>query len=258
MQLTETQKRLLIVGGIFAGSIATALAISTVFAKPPEVVPPPEVPPPEIPPPPGIPAVIQVESAPTTVTQPIIWERTANGHVYNVCLRHSAILDIQDGQIIYGRRAYHAYFRVVDAAGKGVPNVPILVWSSPTRDDQGGIFTINGSERPIDSPLRVLTDEEGRIHLWFEYYETHETLRILDERHDFKCCDPVAWEVYYDVVPEECCPPFGLLATVPCWKRSPTASTDPKGYMVHLEVEGAPGKFREIMVSCRFDSKVLW
>jgi len=226
--------------------------------KAPKPPPPPPPTPPELPPPPAIPAMIIVETAPTSVVQDIVWKRTANGHRYTVCLRASAIWGYRNGQIVYGYRAYDAYFRVVDAAGKGVPEVPVLVWSTPTRDDQGGIFYINGRERTSENPLRVITNNEGRIKLWFEYRETEKTLEILDEKHDFKCCDPVFYEVYFDLKPEDCCPPFGFLATVPCWKRSPTADTEPRSYIVHVEIEGAPARARDIVVTCKFHSKVLW
>lgn len=238
--------------------------------KPPPTPPPPEtIPPPEeFPPPPAIPAMIQVESAPTSMIQNIIWRQTANGHTlpggfpWLCCLRHSPIWGYENGQIVYGHRAYNAYFRVVDAAGKGVPNVPILVWSTPTRDDQGGIFAICGKERSFENPLRVLTDADGRINLFFEYYETYRTLEILDERHDFGCYIrfPGAWDGRGgDIKPEECCGKYlGLYWTLPHYGRAKTADTEPRTYIVHLEVEGAPRVYNEIGVMCRFHSEALW
>ena len=240
--------------------------------KPEEIFPPgppPEVrPPEEIPPPPAIPAMITVESAPTSMVQNIIWRQTANGHVlppmgspWLACLRHSPIWGYRNGQIVYGYRAYDAYFRVVDAAGKGVPNVPVLAWASPTRDDQGGIFKISGKERSSDNPLRTLTDSNGRIKLFFEYQETDTTLRILDEKHDFGCYIRYPWgwaDRVGDIDPEECCGTYLWFYPLPHYGRAKTADTEPRTYVVHLEVEGAPRIFREIGVTCRFHSEALW
>jgi len=59
------------------------------------------------------------------------------------------------GKIVYGR--------VLDAMGRGVPNIAVDVWCSPTPDSYNGSLFLNGAARTADAPLRLTTDNNGQF-----------------------------------------------------------------------------------------------
>jgi hypothetical protein len=264
MPLTEKQKKIIVAGGLLAAAGVTAIIVHQAVAKPP--TPPTPVTPPPPGTVPGIPAVILAESYPSTHIQQVGFVRV-DKKWKGQCLDGAPCTKIENGTCYVGLSSSEVTVQVLDAAGKPVPDVPLLFWSRPTSDDQGGTFWIEFAEHPSTNPLKVLTGSDGRARVSIQYNPTDEAMRILESRHDIKCCDfmGVAWpkaDISWD---DRCCdvswrpvPIPAPFPSVPCWTKSAEASTDARIYAVHIEVEGAPAKYTEVVISCQFKSKCLW
>lgn len=148
--VTRLAKRdVALVIGLAGVTVLTATLI--VRAKAKAVVPPDDgiIPPP--PPnndnglPPGIPALMHFENSPVTVVQKYtcrLWQRV-----------------IPDPGWIYKTLR----LKVMDAAGRGVPNVPVLVWTSDVPDAEDGSVNIGGEVHTSGNPVELITDANGLI-----------------------------------------------------------------------------------------------
>lgn len=237
-----------IIGG---GIILTGVVVAAVVkAKPPEKEIPPIVPPDEIPwiPTPGIPATIEFPVYPTSLSQ-------LYGFYYTMRLPAAQILEYKaltsfrgppypEGQVIET-----AKLRVVDAAGRGVPNVAVLIWSVPTRDDQSGRLIINNSLRSEAEPLRLVTDGTGQITLNLTYLLMN--IKVLEDNHSFGCC-MIVGRVHDIDVGQGCALPL----TGICYKAK-EAQTAPRVYTVNARIEGTV-KTGGFVVSCQAVGKALW
>jgi len=239
----------LIGGGIIVAGVVVAVAVKAKPAPPPAVVPP-EVPPitPELP---GIPAAIEFPSYPTNLSQ-------LYGFYYEIVgvsqvLRFKPLTSFKGPPYPEGHVAKVAKLRVVDAAGRGVPNVSVLVWSVPTRDDQSGRLHIDGATRSEVEAQRLLTDANGEAMIYLGYLI--DNIKVLEDRHDFGCCHPLLGRVSDIDVGKGCwyLPPTSLTV---CYRRK-DAQTDPRAYTVNARIEGTV-KTNLFVVSCQGVGKALW
>jgi hypothetical protein len=160
MPLTKTQKNLLVAGGLIVIGGVTAYAVAKALAKP---TPPPE----EVPPPTYPPATIEFLNLPITIEQYYhcilsgivpLWQHLDDIKPYAnpECTQEGWVAKIVRG-------------RVVDAMGRGVPNIVVDVWCSPTPDIYNGSLFLNGATRTADAPLRLTTDSNGEFTFKVEY-----------------------------------------------------------------------------------------
>lgn len=93
-------------------------------------------------------------------------------------------------------------FKVVDAAGVGVPEVDVALWTSMYDDSEyRGMVLLNGGSYPVDSPLVVKTDADGIAVVYVSY------LYGLGDQNKTICADagmggwvllyptPVPWKI---------------------------------------------------------------
>jgi len=238
----------LIAGGVIVTTVAVAAAMAK--AKPPEEAPPPEVPPPEIPPVvPAIPAAIEFPTYPTSLSQLYGFYYIMSSPILQK-LQYKALTSFKGPPYPEGIVMEYATLRVLDAAGRGVPNVAVLVWSVPTRDDQSGRLSINGAPRSEVEALRMLTNANGEIKLWLQYEILN--IKLLEDRHAFGCCVPMIGMTNEIDVGGEC----GIIYRWMCYK-SKDARTDVKAYTVNARIEGTV-KTNLFVVSCQAIGKALW
>jgi Cys-rich repeat protein len=210
----------------------------------------------------GIPFKVTPLSYSSSISQNLAFYAT--GSPGNICLQCDAYISANDTVTNWGWEAYDATFQVVDAAGRGVPNITMQVWPLQSRDDQGGILYIDGEEITAGKPIKVVTDSNGVFSIFLEYRQTDAAVNILKNKSNIGCCvDLLGKRVWAGPIsyPNGCCGiilwPYSL-PTVPCWKDSQTASSDLKLYTIHAEMVGAPAIFTEISLSAKFQSKCFW
>lgn len=238
----------IIAGGVIITTVAVAAAMAKV--APPIVPPIPPIPP--IPPVPGIPAVVEFVDYPTSLSQLYGFYYTMASPISPEVLQVKALTSFAGPPYPEGFVTNYATLRVLDAAGRGVPNVAVLVWSVPTRDDQAGILSIAGSERPEIEALRVLTDSNGEARIWL-VYDVFSNIKILEDRLGFGCCVP--WGRAQDIDVGDNCdlpPPLAWI----CYRQR-DARTDLKVYTVNVRIEGTV-KSSLFALSCQAIGKALW
>jgi hypothetical protein len=207
----------------------------------------------------GIPYTIETVSYPSSLSQQIALMRGSGG---NNCLNYKPAVTI-NGDILSqsGYADYWAVFKVVDAAGKPVPNTPIQITCNQSTDNQGGKLLINGILLTNGASATFKTDNDGKISVNLQYHETEpSTIQILARNSGvfcgalgFKigdlgypgCC---GWGLAGGLLPEQGFPYF----------TNKKASTTPQAYYIHLEVQNAPGVAANIGFQAIFNSTCLW
>lgn len=237
-----------LIGG---GVIITAVGIA-VLAKA-AAKPPPEE---EIPPPPeegipAIPATIEFSTYPSSLSQFYGFYYTMPTPVSLQTLCYKALTSFVGPPYPEGIRTERATLRVLDAAGRGVPNVAVLIWSSQTRDDQSGQLSINDATRSEVEALRILTDANGEISLLLTYELSN--IKMLEDRNRFGCCLPVVGRIFEIDVGGVCAPIEGLFI---CYQNR-EARTDAKAYTINARIEGTV-KSSLFIVACQAVGKALW
>jgi hypothetical protein len=137
---------------------------------------------------------------------------------------------------------------------RGVPNQPLLFWCTPTRDDQAGIFLIDGEEHSYMNPLRKYTDGNGEATVSLQYRLTDPKVKTLEDRLCFGCCLPLIGMVA-DIDVGECCYPLGGLYIC---SRASEGRTDPRGYVVHVALEGTTMEAPPTGITCYTLGRKLW
>lgn len=237
----------IIIGG---GVIVTAVIVA-VFAKPKpadKVTPrPPPPPPDEVP---GIPAVVEFPIYPTSLSQLYGFYYTMATPLAPQKLQYKALTRFVGPPYPEGHVSKAAKIRVVDAAGRGVPNVAVLIWSVPTTDDQSGQLIINNSQRSEAEPLRLVTGADGEAILNMNYLL--RSIVFLEDKHRFGCCNPFGW--MHDINVGGHC---GPVPAVWICRKSKDANTDPKAYTVNAKIEGTV-KASLFVVQCLAKGRALW
>jgi hypothetical protein len=211
MPLTKTQKNLLVAGGLIAiGGGVTAYAIAKALAKPPtkryRCTGPPDYKCVEDPngpytsieecqayctptPPTYPPSSIEFTNLPLTIEQyyhcvlsgPVPLSQHLDDikpYVNQECTQEGWV-----GKTVYGR--------VLDAMGRGVPNIAVDVWCSPTPDIYNGSLFLNGATRTADSPLRLVTDTNGN----FAFSTAYLTAMSYLAEKGCRACTPIGCDV---------------------------------------------------------------
>jgi hypothetical protein len=205
-------------------------------------------------PPTYLPTAIKVISYPTTMVQLYGFYYTMPTIVSPQCLAFHPLISWQGPPYSVGIITYEMTAKLVDAMGRGVPNQPLLFWSVPTRDDQTGVFLIDGLERPYDKPLRKYTDANGEATVALQYMLTDEKIKLLEDRLRFGCCGPLGgW--LWDIDVGDCCHPI-LYHTI-CSMAS-EGKTDPRSYVVHIALEGTTLEAPPTGIVCYAWGKKLW
>jgi len=242
-------KTAIIAGGVIITAVGVVLAAKAKVLPP--IAPPPEgIPPPPIPPPEGIPAIpaaIEFTVYPTSLNQLYGFYYTAPSPMARV-LEVKALTSFVGPPWPEGLITERAVMRVVDAAGRGVPNVAVLIWSVPTHDDQNGQLSIDGSPRNEVEALRYLTDANGEIQIFI----TYELLSVitLEDKHDFGCC--ILGVRVQDIDVGQAC----SIPSYVCYSQK-DARTDIKIYTVNARIEGTV-KSNAFAFSCQAIGKALW
>jgi len=245
----------IIAGGVIITTVAViAVAVAKARAeeekkKEEEIIPPaPPTPPTPVP---GIPVALEFPAYPTSLNQfyGFYYYQAYFGAAQ--VLQVSAQISFAGPPYQYGLREDYATLRVVDAAGRGVPNVAVLIWSVPTRDDQSGQLSVNGATRTEVEALRLLTDANGEIKLTLSYELTN--IKMLEDRLNFGVCTPAGRVKDIDVGgSSELGPPLAWI----CYKQR-EARTDPRVYTVNARIEGTV-KSNTFVISCQTTGKALW
>jgi len=239
----------LIGGGVIITAVGIVVVVrAKVTAPAPTPIP---VPTPAPTPVPGIPAAIEMPAYPTSLSQLYGFYYWMASPVSPQFLYVNALTSFMGPPYPQGGVTAEAVFRVVDAAGRGVPNVAVLVWSVPTRDDQSGILLIDDVQRSEVEALRLLTLSNGEVHIRLGYQLTN--IKILEDRHSFGCCVP--WGRAGDIDVGQSCelpPPLAWI----CYRQR-DARTDPKVYTVNARIEGTI-KTNAFGVTCQAIGKALW
>jgi hypothetical protein len=187
--LTETQKKLLVAGGVIAIGGVTAYAVAKALAKPPtakkyKCTGPPDYKCVEDPtgpyttieecqayctaaPPTYPPSVIEFLNLPITLEQ--YYHCKLSGWVpfsqhLDSITPYANEKCTEEGWVVKIVRG-----RVVDAMGKGVPNIAVDVWCSPTPDIYNGSLYLMWAPRTADAPLRLVTTANGEFTFSVEY-----------------------------------------------------------------------------------------
>lgn len=205
-------------------------------------------------PPTYLPAAIKIIAYPTTMVQLYGFYYTMPTPAHPQCLAVNPLTSWQGPPYPVGYITYEMTAKLVDALGRGVPNQPLLFWSTPTRDDQTGVFLIDGGERPYYSPARKYTDENGEATVSLQYRLEDEKVKALEDRLRFGCCMPfVGWIADIDV--GGCCYP---LAGLYICSRADEGRTDPRGYVVHVALEGTTLEAPPTGITCYTWGRKLW
>jgi len=245
MPLTKTQKNLLVAGGLMAIGGVTAYAVAKALAGLPTAkryrcTGPPDYKCVEDPtgqyasieecqayctptPPTYPPATIEFLNLPLTIEQyyhcvlsgPVpLWQHLDDIKPY-------ANPECTEGgwvaQIVHGR--------VLDAMGRGVPNIAVDVWSSPTPDIHNGSLYLMHAPRTADAPLRLVTGANGEFTFPIEYLTA---LSYLAEK-GCRACTPIGCDVAKPCT--TIYPIYGMWFT--CGYRTPGAV-----YQLTAKVEG--------------------
>lgn len=194
MQLTKTQKNLLVAGGLITVGGITAYAVAKALAKPPEeVVPPPEEIPPTYPP-----SKIYFKNPNLTIAQLYFAHTYAKTNGWpQMCLE---IVPVQYYATPWRNSPVGYIYAdpdlvVTDALERGVPNVEVLVWTSPTQDDQGGQVTINDTLTDSDHPVKVKTDANGKVPLRISYQA--QDCEVIARKHNCQHITPLLIPIGY-------------------------------------------------------------
>ena len=67
--------------------------------------------------------------------------------------------------------------QVLDAAGVGVPDIPVLVWHSAVPDAEGGSLNLFGTVRTSENPLRLVSDANGFLDIFVGYRLPEDIIR---------------------------------------------------------------------------------
>jgi len=198
----------------------------------------------------GIPAVIEFPVYPTSFNQLYGFYYTMADPISPQILQYKALTSFTGPPYPEGQVTKQAKIRVVDAAGRGVPNVAVLIWSVPTRDDQSGRLIINNSMRSEAEPLRLVTDANGEIILNLHYLLMD--IKVLEDRHRFGCCTWTGWTRDIDV--------GGSCGPVPAFwicNKAKDAYTNVRAYTVNARIENTV-KASLFVVACQAVGKALW
>jgi len=153
------RERTLLAGLLLAGT--ALLAVRALAARPEEeVVPPPEGAPPTVPPPPGIPVSIRSLGPATVQTNVGAWVEGIPCWDLVVRVRYCG-RDWERDRVSYVEMG----FQVLDSAGRGIPNVPVLIWGDEPTDRFSTYLAVDGAVRTVDRPLRLLTDSSGVVRV---------------------------------------------------------------------------------------------
>jgi hypothetical protein len=204
-------------------------------------------------PPTYLPTAIKIIGYPTTMVQLYGFYYTMPTPVSLQCLAVNPLLSWEGPPYPVGIITYTLTAKLVDAMGRGVPNQPLLFWSTPTRDDQTGVFWIDGDERSIGNPVKKYTDQNGEASVNLQYSLTDEKVKILEDRLRFGCCTPLGFA--WDIDVGGCCAPIALNWI--CSKLD-EGRTDPRGYVVHVLLEGTTLEAPPTGITCYAWGKKLW
>jgi len=211
MPLTQKQKKLLVAGGLIAIGGVTAYMVAKALAKPPTAkryrcTGPPDYKCVEDPtgqyasieecqayctatPPTYPPATIEFLNLPITVEQ---YYRCVFSGPYPLSQHFDDIKPFKNPECTeQGWVTQTVTGRVIDALGRGVPNIIVDVWGSPTPDLYDGNLFLNGASRTADTPLRLTTGNDGKFTFTVEYLTS---LYFLAEK-GCKECTPIGCEV---------------------------------------------------------------
>lgn len=236
MSTTKGQKAA-IAGGLCLAGLVTAYVAYKVVSKPPTLPPtPPPTPPPSPPTPPvGIPVAIRSLGAVTVKSNVGAWITGTpcwNQHVH---------VGYFGNNWEFNNVSYVTiYFQVVDAAGKGVPDVPVALWTDkpPDPSKYKGIVQLDGRVYVFDNPLVKKTDNRGLV--WanvFYLYGLDDKFKTLCDDAGLRfqlinCALPIpSWPI----IPYDCFEVGPLNAVVNKWGEK---ETFPQLNRIYAQVPG--------------------
>lgn len=82
-------------------------------------------------------------------------------------------------------------FKVADAAGKGVANIPVLLWTSDVPDSEGGNIRLAGDVHTSANPLELKTLYDGTLSVPVGYISAD--LKQLSIEHLTCILGPIPW-----------------------------------------------------------------
>jgi hypothetical protein len=213
--LTKKQKDALLIGGLAAAGIITGTLIYKATARPPPAptkryrcTGPPNYECVEDPAGPYLsleecrayckeapypPATLYFENSNITITQ-LYYAHTYSPSFGVMCLGIWAVLSYEK-PLTEGYVWADPKLKVVDAMGRGVPNILVDVWSSPTTDDQGGFLEINGVAAPPESPVSVQTGADGTAPLTIRYKA--QNCEVIAKKHSCQQITPILIPIGY-------------------------------------------------------------
>lgn len=132
------------------------------------------------------------------------------------------------------------YFQVIDAAGRGVPDVPVAMWTDkpPDPSKYKGIIQLDGEIHTFNNPLVKKTDDAGIVWANVSY------LYGLDDKFKTLCDDAgLRFQIVYcplpmpswPLVPHDCLGLGALVAVINKWGEKETL---PQLNRVYAQVPG--------------------
>lgn len=260
MPLTDEQKDAIAAGAVIIGGAGLAYSLYKVFAAPtkknpnvPVTRPSPILPitGPNLPPGPGLPVGIEAVVYSTTFTQYYGFYYTSP----NVLARElliNPLVSLSGPPYTTGFVVQIITFRVVDASGNGVPNVPVTCYGNLAGDDQHGQINIDGAVATVYQPVTKNTDANGEVSFALRYVNTDP--RFLCGLHDVGCCIQI---LFASIRSRNIC--VGDICDIPsfiCYANK-KVSTQSRIYTITAEISGTV-KQTAISVACHFESQMLW
>jgi len=254
LPLSERERKAIAAGAIIAGASAAGILVYKALAERPTTPPPPTIPPtpiiPPTPPGPNLPVGVEAILYPTSIVQFYGFYYTAPNIVDRV-LQVNALTGFNGPPWPTGLVRQRAVFKVVDAAGAGVPNIDVDCYANNLTDDQGGMLTIDGNRATTVQTKK--SNANGEV-VFLIGYQTNNVSKLC-ALHTFHCCifiliTPVCFENI--CVGERCEIPkyIGYAAQGP-------VSTQIRVYNITARMSGTV-RSTGFAVGCNMQSKALW
>jgi hypothetical protein len=198
----------------------------------------------------NLPVGIVAEVYPTSLTQLIGFFGV--GEVGNIVLEADPLLTFNEPPISYGLNTQQVIFKVVDATGKGVPNISVDCFANNLTDDQGGMLTIEGN--PATTVATKVTDANGEV-MFLIGYQMHD-YSTLCGLHKFTCCTSLLFGLSCG---GELCVGQGVCTgeSVPHYTTKGPVSTQVRVYNVTGRMTGTI-RTAGFAIGCNAQSQVMW